>query len=68
MSPDEESARTDGAEREAPVDKFLRLASTGDSFLRADGGESAGAFVMLNVGGITVADREETATTGSAND
>lgn len=59
MSPGEESARTDDAEREAPVDKFLRLASTGDGFLRADGGESAGAFVMLNVGAITVVDRDE---------
>ena len=60
MPPGEESDRSpDGAEREAPVDKFLRLAATPDNFLRSGGGESPGAFVMLNVGGITIADREE---------
>jgi hypothetical protein len=68
MPTGEESERTpEDAEREAPVDKFLRLAATPENFLRADGGESPGAFVMLNVGGITVADREEPATE-TAND
>jgi hypothetical protein len=62
MPSGEESERTaDDAEREAPVDKFLRLAATPDSFLRTDDGESPGAFVMLNVGGITIADRDEPA-------
>jgi len=59
MSPGRESDRTPDASRlrEAPVDKYLRLAAEPEGFLRGDSGEGAGAYVMLNVGRVTTADR-----------
>jgi hypothetical protein len=57
MSSDHSSERT-GLD-EAPVDKFLRLAGDSGSLLRGKRGQKAGAYVTLNVGGITPADRTE---------
>ena len=61
MSPGSESERSNAgaAQVQAPVEKYLRLAATADDFLRTDSGESPGAFVMLNVGGITATERDE---------
>jgi hypothetical protein len=63
MSSGSESEHSDAgaAHVEAPVEKYLRLAATTDDFLRTgtDSGERPGAFVMLNVGGITAAERDE---------
>jgi hypothetical protein len=61
MPSDSEFERSDpGATHvEAPVEKYLRLAATTDDLLRTDSGQSPGAFVMLNVGGITAAERDE---------
>jgi hypothetical protein len=67
MSPDRQSERTpdDAGLDEAPVDKFLRLAAASENLLRTKPGEVVGAYVTLNVGGITAADREES---GQADD
>jgi hypothetical protein len=55
MSPgrDTERPHHEGALAEAPVDKFLRLA-TSETFLRVAGedDEPVAAFVTVNVGGI----------------
>jgi hypothetical protein len=65
MSSDTPSERTrDAGLDEAPVDKFLRLASGSGSSLRAKQGEAVGAYVTLNVGGITAVDREESGQPG----
>lgn len=63
MASDSEFDRPEpgAAHVEAPVEKYLRLAAATDDFLRTgtDAGERPGAFVMLNVGGITAAERDE---------
>ena len=60
MSPgSDERAPGDAGLDEAPVDKFLRLTAASDGFLRSKRGEVVGAYVTLNVGGITAAERDE---------
>jgi hypothetical protein len=69
MSPgrDTERPHHEGALAEAPVDKFLRLA-TSETFLRVAGedDEPVAAFVTVNVGGITPTPGETDETTSPA--